>query len=257
MRGTISGPNFVSVAAAGASGDIDALARLRAYLVEMELPLDSRLPPERDLCRALGVSRAELRKALAVLEAEGQVWRHVGKGTFIGSRPLDSLADIAAITRRTNLAEVMRTRLVLEPEVTRAAALTATPGQIAEMRTCLAKMRSAQTWRQYEAWDNRLHRIIAESTQNSLMLALLDTLNAVRRAIAWGRLRADKVKPDPDHHSFAEHDAIVAAIENRDMDRAAGAMRRHLESVERKLLLQQRDSSARNEPGFAHEMAAR
>lgn len=216
--------------------DGGALTQLRAYLAQLELPPDSRLPPERDLSQTLGVSRAELRKALAVLETEGQLWRHVGKGTFIGSRPIDTLADIAAITRRTNPTEVMRTRLLLEPEVTRVAALMATSGQIAEMRTCLAKMKTAQTWRQYEAWDNRLHRVIAESTQNSLMLALLDTLNAVRRAVVWGRLRANKVKPDPDHHSFAEHESIVNAIENRDMERAAAAMRRHLESVERKLM---------------------
>lgn len=240
---------------AEADSDRDALARLRAYLVEMELPLDSRVPPERDLCRELGVSRAELRKALAVLEAEGQVWRHVGKGTFIGSRPLDSLTDIAAITERTNPAEVMRTRLLLEPEVARVAALVATPGQIAEMRSCLARMRVAQTWRQYEAWDNRLHRVIAEATQNSLLLALLDTLNAVRRTVAWGRLRANKPKPDPDHHSFAEHDAIVAAIEARDADRAAGTMRRHLESVERKLIGQQRESVLRGDPDYGHDEA--
>lgn len=216
--------------------DGGALTQLRAYLAQMELPPDSRLPPERDLAQTLGVSRAELRKALATLESEGQLWRHVGKGTFVGSRPIDTLADIAAITRRTNPTEVMRTRLLLEPEVTRAAALMATSGQIAEMRTCIAKMKNAQTWRQYEAWDNRLHRVIAESSQNSLLLALLDTLNAVRRAVVWGRLRANKVKPDSDHHSFAEHDAIVAAIADRDMDRAAAAMRRHLESVERKLM---------------------
>lgn len=233
------------------SGDSGALAELRAYLAQMRLPLDSRLPPERDLAMTLGVSRAELRKALAVLEAEGQLWRHVGKGTFIGSRPIDTLADIAAITRRTNPAEVMRTRLLLEPEVTRVAALMATSGQIADMRTCLSRMRSAQSWRQYEAWDNRLHRIIAEASQNSLLLALLDTLNAVRRAVAWGRLRANKVKPDPDHHSFAEHDAIVAAIANRDMDKAASAMRRHLESVERKLLQRSAESA-----DAAHALAA-
>jgi DNA-binding FadR family transcriptional regulator len=213
-----------------------ALTQLRAYLAQSQLPVDSRLPPERELCQTLGISRAELRKALAVLEAEGQLWRHVGKGTFIGSRPIDTMADIAAITRRTNPTEVMRTRLLLEPEVTRVAALMATSAQISEMHACLAKMRQAQTWRQYEAWDNRLHRLIAEATQNSLMLALLDTLNAVRRAVAWGRLRANKVKPDADHHSFAEHEAIVAAIEDRDMERAAASMRLHLESVERNLL---------------------
>lgn len=213
-----------------------ALTQLRAYLAQAELMEDARLPPERQLCQALGISRAELRKALAQLEAEGQLWRHVGKGTFVGSRPIDTFADLAAITKRTNPAEVMRTRLLIEPVVARLAALSATSEQIAEMRLCLRKSRAAPSWRQYENWDNRLHRVIAESTQNTLLLALLDTLNAVRRAVAWGRLRHNKVKPDPDHHSFAEHDALVDAIEDRDMDRAAKAMRRHLETVERNLL---------------------
>lgn len=216
--------------------DIDALTQLRAYLAQSDLPVDSRLPTERALAQKLGVTRAELRKALAVLEAENQIWRHVGKGTFIGSRPIDTLADVAAITRRTNPGDVMRTRLLLEPEVARKAALNATSDQIAEMKLCLQRTRAAQTWRQYEAWDNRLHRVIAEATQNALLLALLDTLNAVRRAVAWGRLRVEKVKPAPTHHSFEEHEAIVAAIAERDLDRAAAAMRRHLESVERNLL---------------------
>jgi len=213
-----------------------ALTQLRAYLAQAELGDDSRLPPERQLCRALGISRSELRKGLAQLEAEGQIWRHVGKGTFIGRRPIDSPADLAAITRRTNPGEVMRTRMLIEPEVARLAAVNATSEQIAEMRLCLKRSRSAASWRQYESWDNRLHRVIAEATQNALLLALLDTLNAVRRAVAWGRLRVNKDKPDPDHHSFAEHDELVAAIENRDAERAARCMRRHLESVERNLL---------------------
>jgi DNA-binding FadR family transcriptional regulator len=214
----------------------EALSRLRTYLAGIELPVDSKLPPERELAETLGVSRADLRKALDVLESENQVWRHVGKGTFIGSRPIDTHADVASITRRTNPAEAMRTRLLLEPEVARMAALNATSAHIAEMKLCLQRCRSAQTWRQYEAWDNRLHRVIAESTQNNLLLALLDTLNAVRRALVWGRLRGNKVKPAPDHHSFTEHEAIVDAIADRDLDRAAAAMRKHLESVERNLL---------------------
>jgi DNA-binding FadR family transcriptional regulator len=213
-----------------------ALVQLRAFLAQQSFAVDSRLPPERELSERLGVTRAALRKALARLEAEGQIWRHVGKGTFVGTRPIDTLADIAAITHSTNPAEVMQARLALEPEVARLAALNATAGQIAEMRTCLQKSRAAETWRQYESWDNRLHRVVAAATQNSLLLAMLDTLSAVRRAVTWGRLRADRVKPAANHHSFAEHEELVAAIADRDMDRARTAMRRHLESVERNLL---------------------
>lgn len=212
------------------------VTQLRGYLAQIDLPDDGRLPPERELSAALGVSRTELRKALDVLEAEGQLWRHVGKGTFMGSRPLDTFADIAALARRSNPAEVMRARIVMEPEIARAAAFTATPADIAEMRMCLARSRQAETWRQYEAWDTRLHRTIAEASQNTLLLGLFDTLNAVRRAVTWGRLRTEPLKPLPDHHSFAEHEAIVVAIEHRDIAAAAAAMRTHLQTVERKLL---------------------
>jgi DNA-binding GntR family transcriptional regulator len=64
-------------------------------------------------------------------------------------------------------------------------------------------------------------------------------LNALRRAVTWGRLRSNPVKPEPDHHSFTEHETIITAIENRDMNGAAAAMRAHLQSVERNLLARQ------------------
>ena len=213
-----------------------ALTELRALVATMDPTAANRLPPERQLVETLGLNRPALRKALAVLEAEGQIWRHVGKGTFVGTRPTSDLGDVAAIARKTNPGEVMRTRVLLEPEVAALAALTATPEHVAEMRFCLQRSRAAATWRQYEGWDNRLHRLIGEAAQNYLLLALLDTLNAVRRTVTWGRLRANRDRPAPDHHSFAEHEAIVQAIEERDRGRARDAMRAHLLNVERKLL---------------------
>ena len=61
-----------------------ALIQLRAWLAQRDLPEDGRLPPERELIEILGVTRGELRKALAALENNGELWRHVGKG-----QPLD------------------------------------------------------------------------------------------------------------------------------------------------------------------------
>lgn len=215
-----------------------ALTQLRAYLVENNFPMNTRLPPERELSDMLGVSRGELRKALAILESRGELWRHVGKGTFTGGRPVDEISSVSAISRQTNPAEVMRARHLLEPEICREAALHAKAEDLQELRLCLASAREAQTWRQYEYWDNRMHRAIAQATHNPLLLAVFDTLNAVRRAVVWGRLRDDTVRPPADHHSFAEHETLVRLIAERDLGGAAAAMRRHLNSVHAHLLQQ-------------------
>lgn len=213
-----------------------ALTQLKAYLAQQDLPANTRLPPEREMSEILGVPRGELRKALAILEDDGELWRHVGKGTFVGSRPVDEIGTIAGVANQTNPADVMRTRLLIEPEIAREAALNATLDDIREMRACIRASMQSETWRQYENWDNRLHRAIAEATHSTLLLALFDTLNAIRRAVVWGRLREGKDRPPENHHSFAEHVAIVDAIEHRDLHAAANMMRQHLSTVRRNLL---------------------
>lgn len=213
-----------------------ALTQLKAYLAQLNLPENAKLPAERELCDILGVSRGELRKALALMEAEGEVWRHVGKGTFIGARPPEELSIIAEVASRSNPAEVMRARSLVEPLLAGEAALHATGEAIAEMHLCLSGARRAETWRHYENWDNRLHRAVAESADNIVLLALFDSLNAIRRTVVWGRLRQTPERPPVDHHSFSDHDAIVAAIENRDVEAATRAMRRHLDTVHRRLI---------------------
>jgi len=213
-----------------------ALTQLRAYLAQSDLPVNSRLPPERELVDLLGVSRGDLRKALDVLEREGELWRHVGKGTFVGAKPVDELSSLSAIAAKTNPSAVMRTRLLIEPVIAREAALNATADDIAEMRECQRGSREARTWRFYENWDNRLHRTIAQATHNVLLLAMFDTLNTVRRTVVWGQLRPANIRPAPDHHSYAEHEALVTAIENRNLQEAECAMRTHLIGVAKALL---------------------
>lgn len=232
MHGQISDPDQ----APGQDDSHDAtLVQLRAWLTRHDFPPDTKLPAERELSEILGVSRGDLRKALAALEAEGQLWRHVGKGTFTGSRAIEVMS-LAEIDRQTNPAEVMRTRLLIEPIIAREAALNATSLNIDALRRCVRRTHQAATWRQYETADNELHRCIAEASGNRLLLALFDALNAIRRAVVWGMLRSNTDRPPSDHHSFAEHDRIIEAIERRDIEGAGREMYGHLRAVERNLM---------------------
>ena len=76
--------------------------RLRSWLKETELPSSGRLPPERQLAGILGLSRAELRKGLALLEAEGLLWRRVGKGTFLSAPTQRDRPDTISLAHRTS-----------------------------------------------------------------------------------------------------------------------------------------------------------
>ncbi|WP_163270242.1 FadR/GntR family transcriptional regulator [Chelativorans alearense] len=218
------------------NGGHAALVQLQAYLAQMDLSGETRLPPERELCESLGVSRGDLRKALAILERDGRIWRHVGKGTFVGSGPIEETIGISEIASRTSPADVMRARLIIEPEIAREAALHATLDDIAAMRQSMAQTRVAETWRQYENIDNLLHRQIAQASRNNVLLGIFDVLNAVRRTVVWGRLRSDGNRPPTDHHSFTDHERIVDAIAERDLAGAAAAMRLHLQQVGRRLI---------------------
>jgi len=213
-----------------------ALTQLKAWLAQRDLPDDSRLPSERELVEILGVPRGELRKALAQLVDKGQLWRHVGKGTFIGARPIKEQSSVSIIATQTNPLEVMQARLVIEPVLAREAAINATGAHQEELKRCIRLQHEAETWRQYENADNSLHRAVAEASSNTVLTALFDQLNAVRRAVVWGRLRDESKRPPMTHHSFSQHEIIVNMIQERDQEGAYQAMRDHLMNVRDNLL---------------------
>ena len=125
----------------------------------------------------------------------------------------------------------MNARILIEPLLARQGAINAAGYHIDDLKRCLVAQIEIVTWRQYENADNRLHSTIAEASQNTVLLALFDQLNAIRRAIVWGRLRSQTALPPRDHHSFAEHDAIVRTIRERDQENADAIMKTLLEEV--------------------------
>ena len=209
---------------------------VRHWLSAVRLSADARLPPERELAKKFRVSRAELRKVLAVLEAEGQIQRHVGKGTFVVNPPSDSGPNGEDIAARTSPLAAMQARRAVEPELARLAALNATSAQFLEMRKLCSEMRHAPTWEAYAELDWRFHNLIAEATGNVLLVEIQRLLNGVRRFVVWGNLVKRAEGPPSDYHSFGEHEEIFDAIQARDSDRAMRAMLSHLGGTQSQLI---------------------
>lgn len=213
----------------------DLVENLRGLIDSAGYRHNDRVPPERELCDRLGTTRSKLRRALAELEAEGRIWRHVGRGTFVGARPVLNLKDITYLQNQIKPAQVVAVRFSIEPELSRLAARHASRSDREQLRICAERCRIAKDWRSYEAWDNNLHHAIARATQNQLYLYFFETLNAVRRSVVWGQPRAT-LKPRDDYSSFFEHDGIVAAISEGNEALAAQKMTVHLQSVYSRVL---------------------
>jgi DNA-binding FadR family transcriptional regulator len=208
-------------------GQIELSKRLRKYLQQNRLTDHARLPPERELADTLGVTRNRLRGVLRRMATQGEIWRHVGKGTFIGRRPLETPHNGSAMVL-TSPREVIDARLIFEPMLARLAAFNATSADVREMQLCLDKMAAGAAWPAWASWDGRLHRAIARASGNALLLAMFDTLQLYRNRDVFRML--DRPFQGTDMAS-RDHAAVVDAIRERDSRRAEAAMRKHILSL--------------------------
>ena len=76
LNATLSLPLYLQIATA-----------LTVKIQDCTLPAGSKLPPERELSRLLGVSRTTVINAYSLLEERGLVSTRVGSGTFVSSEP--------------------------------------------------------------------------------------------------------------------------------------------------------------------------
>jgi DNA-binding FadR family transcriptional regulator len=212
-----------------------------------------RIPPERSLASDLGVGRRSLRRALDILEQEGRISRHQGRGTFInghdsgetdgamlqrplrngnGRHPTPSLS-IDHLLDHTSPMEVIEVRLAIEPVMARLAAFRATQSEIHRLQALAGETRTAADPGTYEKADALFHRTIAEIAQNRLYLAVFDTIHASQRDPGWRRLgeNAHCFKRQSVYADY--HEEISAAIAARQGEKAHELMHRHLSDVQR------------------------
>jgi GntR family transcriptional regulator, uxu operon transcriptional repressor len=211
----------------------------------------AKLPTERQLATDLGATRTSVRRALAVLEAEGRISREVGRGTFLRDaqpRPADggAWADGTGLGAATAVldsapgsqdhagfapADVMAIRRLLEPPAMKLVVAWATPADFEEMGRCLAGGERAASYDEFESWDLALHRSIMAASHSPLLTRLYGVLEEARHGRFWGDLKRRSASRERQRAYQADHRELVAALRARDADRAVEAMRVHLARV--------------------------
>jgi GntR family transcriptional regulator, transcriptional repressor for pyruvate dehydrogenase complex len=120
--------------------------KLRALIVDGVAKEGTTLPSEKELVAQLGISRATLREALRMLEAEGLIQTKTGpKGGIVVQRPgsanLTRSLSLLLKLEETPLSMLLEARWVLEPMCATLAADRATEEELAELETTIQKMR--------------------------------------------------------------------------------------------------------------------
>ncbi|MGR3510408.1 MAG: FadR/GntR family transcriptional regulator [Sulfitobacter sp.] len=213
----------------------EVLERLRDYIDTVAPFVGDKLPAERQLAADISCSRETLRAALAVLQAEGELWRHVGQGTFRGSRPIARPVRDMILLEATTPLDLMEARVLLEPPVSATAALRRVDDDLVLLNQRVDACRKARDRSACERADDAFHQTIAHVARNPVLIALLRYFSGARYRPVWQRewdrtYRRLGVNEFTETHS-EQHSIIVGAIADRDANAAQVAMATHLEIV--------------------------
>jgi DNA-binding FadR family transcriptional regulator len=192
----------------------------------------TRLPPERNLASQLSVSRPSVREAVIALEVEGYVEVRMGSGVYVIDPRYRSIKPENDLDQETGPFELIVARRLVEAECAARAARSATPEQIATIRMSLDAMTAGA--HAPLTHDQAFHVAIAQASNNSGLLLLVETMWAERSRPLFARLEHHFGSPVIWLDVRREHHAVLDAITARNPVAARKAMRRHIDQAARR-----------------------
>ena len=206
--------------------------QIEQRILNGDLKIGDRLPPERDLAEQFGVSRTAVREAVKALREKGLLEVQPGRGTFVAngaSQVVRHSFDLMMRSGRDNgLANLVEVREILEPEIAALAAVRAKEEHIDAMRQAVITMDAALT--NPDAFieaDLDFHLALADATQNMLIPTLIDSVVDLLRV---QRARIFRVDGGPQRGQI-HHKRILDAVVKHNPAAAREAMRVHLRQV--------------------------
>lgn len=193
----------------------------------------SRLPPERELVKQLGVSRQTVREALLALEIANVVEIRIGSGVFVldrsgrAARPLSRM-----MPAEPGPAEVMEMRRVVEGESVYRATLRVDDEQLEELEDIVRRTAEAvEDFGAYNVVDRELHTKIAELSGNSLIGPYIEHLWDFRKGPLWSTWYLGSRSVEHRKRSVIDHREIVLFMRQRQPDHARIAMIAHIDRL--------------------------
>ncbi|WP_421703085.1 FadR/GntR family transcriptional regulator [Aliiroseovarius sp.] len=212
--------------------------QIEAMIVDGILKEGRKLPSERELAEAMGVSRPKLREALQALEDRGLVHVRHGDGTFIAALSGRAMSPaLLALYARHGRAfyDYLEYRREQEAFASRLAAERATKSDLARLGDILETLQKA--WEEGDAEasqeaDLALHVAVVDASQNTTFIHMMASIyDLTRQGLFYNRAFL-RTMDGTGRKLLDQHREIVEAILAGDPDRAEAAARKHLDFVE-------------------------
>lgn len=189
-----------------------------------------RVPTERELAGTLGVNRSTIREKLAVLEVLGLIRRTQGSGTYL-DMPHSSFVrmyfDMAVRLGHVEIGALQEAREMLEREIVRKAAVSASAADLAALERCIERMLNAASVEEGDQADYEFHLSLFRASRNPVMLLMVEGLSSTLRQLLKRRRYRIRQVPGGAERTDATHTPILEAIRRNDPDGAAAAMDEH------------------------------
>lgn len=211
--------------------------RLRREIGEERYKLGEKLPTERELSEAYGVSRAIIREALGRLKQDGLVRSRQGSGAFVaeGDAPVFRLLmnDVLDTAEIKNVVELL---VAFESAAAGLGARRRSKAQLAMITAQFDAMeRAISEGRPGIDEDVAFHRAIVEATANPVFRDMFDFLDTrVRTFIGVARTNSAR-QQGLTRKVQDEHRAILDAIKASDEEKARIAAATHLQNAVQRL----------------------
>ncbi|QIZ77269.1 FadR/GntR family transcriptional regulator [Ferrimonas lipolytica] len=218
----------------------EVLEQLRKVIFNGRYKAGDKLPSERELIEQFQVSRTVIREAIKGLEASGLVRIKQGAtgGAFVQTLNFGVISSACHDLFRLgqmSFDEIYDARILIEPQVARLAAQTATP----ELVRALQQAADGEDIIEYPETVHarqKVHVLLADHCPNRLLGAIAKSLLELIFSIAT------QFEPDTDKiHPAGLHQSIIDAIANGDADAAEREMRQHLDGFLGRLQKVERD----------------
>jgi len=208
------------------------ISQVRNLISSGTIKPGEKLPSERKLAEHLGVSRSQVRSAINKLEFYGIVRVAPQSGTIatgLGIVALEGLITDILKIENADFRSLVETRVLLEKEAARLAALNREESDLMEMKKALQAYENKLSQGESAVEEDLLFHIkIAEASKNAVLksLMLVITPDIVNSYINLKVCSDSKTRV-----TIAEHREILEMIKNKDSEGATKAMALHLDAV--------------------------